>query len=145
MPIAETKRWFEIAVPNPTPQNVSVQIGCHVEEFVEILLELEVSNLDVECYLSGVRLVLNKIADRLKRGQCKVTVAQRGMLLKELCDQIVTSVGIAHMLKMDIVSAMSEVNRSNFSKFVDGAPVFKEGGKIGKGPNYTGPDLSRFV
>lgn len=110
-----------------------------------MLLELEISNLDIECYLSGVRLVLDKIASRLKRGQCNVTVAQRVMLLDALADQIVTAVGIAHMLKMDIVSAMSEVNRSNFSKFVDDAPVFKEGGKIAKGPNYTGPDLSRFV
>ena len=65
-------------------------------------------------------------------------------LLDALCDQIVTAVGVAHMFGMNIEGAMDEVNRSNFSKFVDGKPVFNEHGKIIKGPNYTPPDLTGF-
>jgi predicted HAD superfamily Cof-like phosphohydrolase len=69
----------------------------------------------------------------------------RKALLDSLCDQIVTAVGVAHMFGMDISGALSEVNRSNWSKFVEGKPVFNEHGKIAKGPNYTPPDLARFV
>ena len=46
---------------------------------------------------------------------------------------------------MDIVGALDEVNRSNFSKFVNGKPVFDENGKIKKGANYKEPDLKRFT
>lgn len=45
----------------------------------------------------------------------------------------------------DIVGALQEVNRSNWSKFENGEPIFDENGKIKKGPNYRPPDLSKFV
>jgi hypothetical protein len=59
-----------------------------------------------------------------------------------LADQIVTAVGIASMLDMDIVGALQEVNRSNYSKFVNGRAVFDENGKIKKGADYSKPDLT---
>lgn len=66
-------------------------------------------------------------------------------LLDALCDQIVTAVGVAHMFGMNIEGALTEVNRSNWSKFVNEAPVFDENGKIAKGPDYTPPDLTEFL
>ena len=66
-------------------------------------------------------------------------------LLDALCDQIVTAVGVAHMLGMDIEGALNEVNNSNWSKFEDGEPVFNEQGKIAKGRDYFAPDLTRFI
>ena len=41
--------------------------------------------------------------------------------------------------------AVEEINRSNWSKFVDGKPVFKPNGKVGKGPNYFEPNLDSLV
>ena len=42
--------------------------------------------------------------------------------------------------------ALESVNQSNYSKFDDeGNPVYKEGGKIGKGDNYREPDLEPYV
>ncbi len=49
------------------------------------------------------------------------------------------------MFDMDIVGALQEVNRSNYSKFVNGRAVFDENGKIKKGPDYSKPDLTKFV
>ena len=69
----------------------------------------------------------------------------RRELLDALCDQIVTAVGVAYMLGMDIQGALNEVNRSNWSKFVDGKAVFNEQGKIAKSENYTPPQLVEFV
>ena len=66
-------------------------------------------------------------------------------LLDSLCDQIVTAIGVAHMLGMDIENALAEVNRSNHSKFEDGKPVFNAQGKISKGVNYTPPKLGKFI
>jgi hypothetical protein len=46
------------------------------------------------------------------------------------------------MFDMDIVGALREVNRSNYSKFVNGRAVFDENGKIKKGADYSKPDLT---
>lgn len=134
--IEDTKRWFEAAIPTPSPQNVSVQIGCHMEEFAEMLTALG------ETTLAGA---VDRVADMYKSAIYASPAIDRRELLDALADQIVTAVGIGHMLGMDIVGALGEVNRSNFSKFVDGKPVFKSNGKVDKGVNYTPPDLSAFV
>ena len=136
MPIKDTKRWFEIAVPAPTPKNVSVQIGCHMEEFAEMLTALGETTL---------ARAVDRVADGYKAAMYASPAIGRRELLDALADQIVTATGIGHMLGMDIVGALGEVNRSNFSKFVDGKPVFKEHGKIAKGPGYSEPDLSPFI
>ena len=62
-----------------------------------------------------------------------------------MCDQIVTAVGVAHMLGYDIEGALAEVNASNFSKFENGQPVFNESGKIKKGTFYREPELLPFI
>ena len=42
--------------------------------------------------------------------------------------------------------AFAEVHRSNMSKLgEDGKPIYDEGGKVLKGPNYSRPDLAQFV
>jgi hypothetical protein len=64
--------------------------------------------------------------------------------LDGLCDTNVTAVGLAHLLAMDYRGALKEVDRSNWSKFEDGVPVMK-GLKIGKGKDYTPPNLEDFI
>ena len=65
--------------------------------------------------------------------------------LDALADGIVTATGMAHMAGMDIVGALGEVNRSNWSKFEDGKPVFNENGKIAKGKDYSKPELKPYL
>lgn len=132
--ISDTKGWFEEAVPNPTDKNRAVQIGCHFEEVCEMI--------------ESVGAFGEQLKDCANKYKKEYLVASQDVdrkeLLDSLCDQIVTAVGVAHMFGMNIEGAMAEVNRSNFSKFVDGKPVFNEHGKIAKGPNYTPPDLTGF-
>lgn len=43
-------------------------------------------------------------------------------------------------------TAMAEVHRSNMSKLgADGKPIYREDGKILKGPNYTPPDIRSIL
>ena len=72
-------------------------------------------------------------------------IAAAPELLDALADGIVTAAGLAYMQGMDIDGALAEVNRSNFSKFENGHPVFLNGGKIGKGRHYTPPELEPFL
>lgn len=132
--------WFKRAVPNPTDKNRAVQIGCHFEEFGEMC--------DTLCIGAKFEEAVRNIAYFFKTECAGIDLnhaISREVLLDALCDQIVTAVGVAHMFGMDIQGALTEVNRSNWSKFVDGQPVFNEHGKIAKGPNYTKPDLTPFA
>ena len=139
--ISDTKGWFELAVPTPTDKNRAVQIGVHFEEVAEMAEALNDNDLAE---------ILKSVATDYKEGGTLEELfgpdheIDRKELLDALCDQIVTAVGVAHMFGMNIEAAMAEVNRSNFSKFVDGKPLFNENGKIIKGPNYTPPNLEGF-
>lgn len=62
-----------------------------------------------------------------------------------LADIIVTCVGYGYMRGIDVKRCLNEVNRSNFSKFVDGYPIFDESGKIVKGDDYSKPSLEIFI
>jgi predicted HAD superfamily Cof-like phosphohydrolase len=43
-------------------------------------------------------------------------------------------------------AATAEVHRSNMSKAgADGKPIYREDGKILKGPNYSKPDLASIL
>ncbi|HEY4505997.1 MAG TPA: hypothetical protein VJJ24_00890 [Candidatus Paceibacterota bacterium] len=69
-------------------------------------------------------------------------------MLKELADlQVVlsgTSVSLRPLRKLD--EAFGRVHTSNMSKLgQDGKPIFREDGKVLKGPNYIKPDLSDLV
>lgn len=136
--LEKTLDWFKLAVPNPTDTNKSVQIGCYLEETSEVLTAMGYHF--TSSMLSGV-------ADQFKDGTEYVDFDEKTKIaiLDGLCDTIVTAVGVAHMFGMDIISAMQEVNRSNFSKFVNGKPVFNEKGKIAKPDTYSPPDLKGFV
>lgn len=144
MTIKQTLEWFRAAVPNPDNRTLSVQVGCHFEEVAE-MLEAVTSGGDTEAAIETAFGALHIASVGLKSGEARIECVDRVALLDSLCDQIVTAVGIAHMMGMDIEGALAEVNRANFSKFENGAPVFLEGGKIGKGADYLAPDLSRFV
>lgn len=138
--IAKILEWFKRAVPEPTDKNRAVQYGCNLEEVAETAEAL---------YDSTTADALHQRGELFKKHSLGLRVdadpGQRQLLLDALCDQIVTAVGVAHMHGLDIVTGLHRVNNSNWSKFVDGQPVFDENGKIKKGHNFYHPDLSDLV
>ena len=51
---------------------------------------------------------------------------------------------LAHGLQQKIVEVFNEIQRSNMSKLgIDGKPIYREDGKILKGPNYFKPDIKK--
>ena len=140
--IHSIKEWFKAAKPNPSTADVCVQIGCHYEEVSEMSAVL---NDDVDDELVDTA-ILYKIKHSEYIGVLEELSADaRVELLDALCDQVVTAVGVAYMMGMDIEGALAEVNRSNWSKFEGGVPVFNEQGKIVKGVEYTPPELSDYI
>ncbi len=66
--------------------------------------------------------------------------------LKELADLVYVCYQYAENLGWDLDEALNRVHRSNMSKLgEDGNPVYREDGKVLKGPNYQPPNLSDLV
>ena len=64
-------------------------------------------------------------------------------LAKELADLLYVTYGAAAAFGIDIDKVFAEVHKSNMSKLdSEGNPVYREDGKVTKGPNYKPPDLA---
>ena len=140
--IHSIKEWFKVAKPNPSTADACVQIGCHYEEVSEMSTTL---NDNVKHALAATALKYKRNHSAYLGAVEELSADERVELLDDLCDQVVTAVGVAYMLGMDIEGALAEVNRSNWSKFEGGVPVFNEHGKIAKGVEYTPPELSDYI
>jgi predicted HAD superfamily Cof-like phosphohydrolase len=147
--LENTVKWFDKAFPNPTPKNVQTQMGVHIEEVREMILELESVTVKGSDLLEAAQIALHNLAEHLKNsqpGMIHVTGHNLQGFLDSLADQLVTVTGVALAHNMDIVGALDEVNRSNFSKFVDGQPTYHpETQKLLKGPDYSEPQLGAFL
>ena len=131
--------WHRRARPEPTEKDFNVQLGCHLEEFVEMLDALTISGYPG--FLKAIDTI-EEISEKLKNGTLTVSTVNRVNLLDSLADQIVTAVGVGVCAKMDMDAAVEEVNRSNWSKFnYKGFPEFDENGKVKKGEHYRKPNL----
>lgn len=138
--------WFQAAVPKPNYMRFRVQAGVHFEEVSEMLKALSSPNAPTQTLITLAQKVMHDLAKHLKEESSTALFAIDDVeLLDALCDQIVTAVGVAHMRRYDIVGALQAVNKSNYSKFVDGKPIFDENGKIKKGPGYFKPDLRPYL
>ena len=66
--------------------------------------------------------------------------------LKELADLVYVCYQYAENMRWDLDGALDLVHKSNMSKLdEDGKPIYREDGKVLKGPNYKPPDLSDLV
>lgn len=144
-----TAAWLHACGKRPTDGNLSVQIGCHIEEFIEFLDQLEVDDPDSMSVhrLAVASDLLQKIAFGLKSG-AEMAIIQplnREYALDALCDLEVTGNGVAYLAGFDKEEADKAVLAANEAKLVDGKPVILEGGKIGKPEGWKAADLSAFV
>ena len=131
--------WHRRARPEPTEKDFNVQLGCHLEEFVEMLDALTISGYPG--FLKAIDTI-EEISEKLKNGTLTVSTVNRVNLLDSLADQIVTAVGVGVCAKMNMPKAVAEVNQSNWSKFnYKGFPEYDKYGKIKKGENYKPPQL----
>ena len=66
--------------------------------------------------------------------------------LKELADLVYVCYQYAENLGWDLDEALDRVHKSNMTKLgSDGKPIYREDGKVLKGPNYTPPNLTDLV
>lgn len=142
MSIDSIELWHKRARPEPSFEDFNIQLGCHFEEFTEMLIALTGEDGVTNNKLSEMRMHMMVLAEGLKCGRFKAYPSNRREFLDAIADQIVTAIGTGYCEKMQVTEAVQRVNESNWSKFdYKGYPIFNENGKIAKGPTYKQPDL----
>ena len=143
--LLDTYTWFQKARPEVSDQDRASQLGVHLEEVVEMLDALGGQGKALPALL-GARRALHDLAEKVKSGEFVLNVINEELFLDSLCDQIVTATGVGYTNRFDMVGAMTEVNRSNFSKFDEaGNPIRNEHGKIMKSATYSPPVLTPYL
>ena len=142
-----TADWLKACGKEPTIENLSVQLGVHLEEFCELLACLRSDSEGYGKLLERTKADLEWFAVKLKKREqfVYIPIHLRTDALDALCDSEVTGNGVAYLANFDKDGADQEVLASNESKLEDGKPVILEGGKIGKGKDYKAPNLRGFV
>lgn len=142
-----TVNWLKACGKEPNPENMSVQIGCHLEEVCEFIKTLRTDSEGYAKLMDRTRLDLEWFASKLKRREQFVYIPThlRVDALDALCDTDVTGNGVAYMAGFAKNGADEAVLASNDAKLVDGKPVILEGGKIGKPLGWKAPELRGFV
>ena len=94
--------------------------------------------------LSALRLdLIDEEVQELRDG-----LANKSMLeiADALTDILYVVYGAGHAFGIDLDDCFHEVHSSNMTKLgADGRPLYREDGKVMKGPNYREPDLTKFV
>lgn len=144
--------WHQRVSPNKTPRQFTVQLGCHVEEFVEMLQSLEFTEVEspnlprLEGSEYPATFLIEQLANMLKKGVLIAHPKNEQEFAGAMADQIVTGMGCMVAGGLPAVEIVDEVNRSNWSKFdSDGQPIRDANGKCSKGPAYSPPDLSSIL
>jgi len=106
--------------------------------------ETPMANLGVEKNMLRYKLMHEENEEYLEAANNDdlVEVADAlGDMLYILCGTI-----IEHGLQHKIEEVFNEIQRSNMSKLGEnGEPIYREDGKVLKGPNYFKPDLLRIL
>ena len=142
-----TANWLIACGKTPSADALSVQIGCHLEEFCEFLAALATDDESYTKLLDRTRIDLGWLAGKIKRRELTASIPDhlRVDALDALCDTEVTGNGVAYLAGFAKVHADELVLDSNDSKLVDGKPVILPGGKIGKPDGWRAPDLGGCI
>jgi predicted HAD superfamily Cof-like phosphohydrolase len=142
-----TADWLSACGKEPSAEDLSVQAGCHLEEFCEFLKTLRTDSEGYAKLLERTRLDLEWFASKLKRREQFVYIPThlRVEALDALCDSEVTGNGVAFLAGFNKPAADAAVLASNDAKLIDGKPVILEGGKIGKPEGWKPPNLRDYV
>lgn len=144
--LQNTFDWIK-ACQEPSEKLANIQMGVFLEEIAETIQEIQLKSDQGNDVLNRTLININWIGNLLKEDRTHINLDETDYikLLDGLCDVIVTATTTAYALGFNLIGAMNEVNRANYSKFVDGKPVYNENGKIIKGPNYVRPNLEPYI
>lgn len=150
--IKQITNLVDKVVPDPSNYNIHSQIAVHLEKFSTLLSSLkdagstQRSRDELGLAIDVTSHAQKQIASYTNGSEIMLSDVNRVELLDALCRQIITAVGLAHMLNMDISSALQEVADSDDTVLDDdGNPIFNEQKKLARSQNFTYPNLIGYT
>lgn len=117
----------------------------HVRTFMETFgqnVETKPQWPDSETVRLRVELIVEELAELEDANEDKDLVG----VADALTDLLYVVYGAGHAYGIDLDACFREVQRSNMSKLgEDGEPIYREDGKVLKGPNFSEPDLKSIL
>ena len=94
--------------------------------------------------LAALRLdLITEEVQELRDGLGKKSMLE---IADALTDILYVVYGAGHAFGIDLDECFNEVHRSNMTKLgEDGRPLYRDDGKVMKGPNYEDPNLEQFL
>ena len=97
---------------------------------------------DIETQKLRVELIVEELSELEDANEEQDLVA----VADALTDILYVTYGAGHAYGIDLDACFKEVQRSNMSKLgEDGEPIYREDGKVLKGPNFSEPDLKSIL
>ena len=124
-----------------TPVKNFEMVGDFMEAFSqEVLYEPILPDFN----LAALRLdLIEEEVQELRDGLAKGSMLE---IADALTDILYVVYGAGHAFGIDLDECFDEVHSSNMTKLgEDGRPMYRDDGKVMKGPNYREPDLRQFV
>ncbi len=122
----------------------------NIEQVAEFHTRFRIANNEAPTLLSEEEALLR--FNLLKEENEEYLEACRSGNMVEIADALGDILYIAfgtilrHGLQEHIQAVFDEIQRSNLSKLgSDGQPIYREDGKVLKGPDYTPPDIARIL
>lgn len=110
--------------------------------FGKDVADLPTLDVDPEQRAQQVRMILEESQEAID------AVASGGLpeIAQELSDLVIVAYGMAQLHGIDLDRALDAVHASNMSKLGDdGQPLYRDDGKVLKGPNYQPPDMAAVI
>lgn len=112
---------------------------------------MEAFNQEVKCEPKlpdneVIALRLRLIEEELEELVAALNTKNLVAVADALTDILYVTYGAGHAFGIDLDACFEEVHDSNMSKLgEDGRPIYREDGKVLKGPNYFEPDLGYIL
>ena len=128
-------------------KDINTLIGC-VEKFHDSFgisnnyePTINLSKEDIQLRFDLLKEENNEYIEAAKNGDMIEVADALGDLMYILFGTI-----MKHGMQHKIVEVFEEIQKSNMSKLdVDGKPIYREDGKVLKGPNYFKPDIKTIL
>lgn len=116
-----------------------------VKEFMTIFAQKVEKHPSLADYNTAM-LRLNLIYEEYTELEDAVAEKDLTGIADALTDILYVTYGTGLAYGIDLDKCFEEVHRSNMSKLgLDGKPMYRDDGKVLKGPNYTQPDLKAVL
>jgi predicted HAD superfamily Cof-like phosphohydrolase len=148
MNLFEQAIQFRMAFNQPLPKDYQAEeysFKTEISHCSNIELQLKLIREEFSELESALLTVVGNI-EELCGPRPHGEIEDRAELLKEMADLVFVVYQLAAYMGWDLDQAMQRVFDSNMSKLDnEGKPIYREDGKVLKGPNYAPPNLQNLV